>query len=96
VVAAFERDGVAGAPVLDIAGLMADPHVQFRQAFVSVPDDDGRPVVMPNLLFRLDRTPGEVRHPGRSLGADTEAILIDLLGLSRSRVAQLRKRGVVA
>ncbi len=53
-----------------MADLLADPHVAARDAIVEV---DG--VRMPGMLARLSRTPGEVRHAGRPLGADTEAVL---------------------
>jgi crotonobetainyl-CoA:carnitine CoA-transferase CaiB-like acyl-CoA transferase len=44
-----------------------------RAVFVNV---DG--VVMQAPVARLARTPGEVRHPGRALGADTEEVLEQL------------------
>jgi crotonobetainyl-CoA:carnitine CoA-transferase CaiB-like acyl-CoA transferase len=53
--------------------LLADPHVIARDVFVEV---DG--VVMQAPVARLLRTPGEVRFAGRTLGADTEAVLDDL------------------
>jgi crotonobetainyl-CoA:carnitine CoA-transferase CaiB-like acyl-CoA transferase len=56
-----------------MADLLADPHVQARGSVVEV---DG--VVMPGLVARLGATPGEVRHPGRPLGADTDAVLAEL------------------
>jgi hypothetical protein len=34
-------------------------------------------VAMPGPIARLSRTPGAVRHPGRPLGADTEAVRRD-------------------
>jgi alpha-methylacyl-CoA racemase len=53
---------------------MADEHVRARGTFVDV---DG--VTMPGPIARLDRTPGEIRHGGRPLGADTEAVLAEVL-----------------
>jgi crotonobetainyl-CoA:carnitine CoA-transferase CaiB-like acyl-CoA transferase len=63
--AAFEEAEAAAAPVLDVAELSADPHVQARGSLVDV---DG--IVMQGLLARLSRTPGQVRHAGRALGSD--------------------------
>ena len=48
---------------------------------------------MQNVPFRLSATPGAIRFTGRSLGADTDAILGDELGLD---LADLRERGIVA
>jgi crotonobetainyl-CoA:carnitine CoA-transferase CaiB-like acyl-CoA transferase len=73
VLAAFDAAHAAIGPVYTMRELMADPHVQERGVFVEV---DG--VVMQAPVARLSRTPGEVRHPGRALGADTEQVLEEL------------------
>ena len=73
VVAAFERAEAAAAIVLDVAGLLEDPHLQARGAFVDV---DG--VRMQGLVAALSATPGRVRAVGRPLGADTAEVLAEL------------------
>ncbi len=73
VLAAFEAAEAAIAPVYSMADLLADPHIAARDAIVEV---DG--VQMPGMLARFSRTPGAVRHAGRPLGADTDAVLTDL------------------
>jgi crotonobetainyl-CoA:carnitine CoA-transferase CaiB-like acyl-CoA transferase len=72
VLAAFEQAQAAIAPVYSMADLLADPHMAAREAIVEV---DG--VRMPSVLARLSETPGEVRHAGRDLGADTDEVLND-------------------
>lgn len=47
-------------------------------------------------MWRMGRTPGHIRSTGRALGANTEAILTDKLGLSSEQVQTLRGKGVVA
>ncbi|MGH2835138.1 MAG: CaiB/BaiF CoA transferase family protein [Solirubrobacteraceae bacterium] len=93
VLSAFTEAGAAIAPVYDVADLMADPQVQARDAITTVEDPELGPVRMQNLLFRMSATPGAIRFTGRRLGADTDAILGDELGLD---VAALRERGIVA
>jgi len=93
VLDAFTEAGAVIAPVYDVADLMADPHVIERETITTVEDEDLGPVRMQNLPFRLSATPGEIRFTGRPLGADTDAILGDELGLD---VADLRERGIVA
>jgi crotonobetainyl-CoA:carnitine CoA-transferase CaiB-like acyl-CoA transferase len=73
VLAAFDAVEAAIAPVYAMHELLADPHVIARDVFITV---DG--VVMQAPVARLDRTPGEVRFAGRTLGADTEAVLREL------------------
>ncbi len=73
VVAAFEEAQAAIGPVSTMRELLADEHVRARGVFVEV---DG--VVMPGPVVRLSRTPGEIRHAGRPIDADAEALLAAL------------------
>src|SRR6185437_7440256 len=93
VVEAFAQAGAAIAPVYDVADLMADEQMVARDAITAVDDPDLGPVRMQNLLFRMSATPGAIRFTGRPLGADTDAILGEELGLD---VADLRERWIVA
>jgi crotonobetainyl-CoA:carnitine CoA-transferase CaiB-like acyl-CoA transferase len=63
----FHTADAAIAPVLTMADLAADPHVQARQTLVEL---DG--VLMQNVVARLSKTPGRLRWAGRPLGADDE------------------------
>lgn len=94
-ITAFEQADAAIAPVYDVAELMADPHVQAVDMITEVPDEDLGRVKMQNVLYRMSETPGSIRWTGRSLGADTDAVLGDELGLTAERLAALRERGVV-
>jgi len=93
VIAAFTDAGAAVAPVYNVAELMADPQVIARDSITELNDPDLGPVRMQNVLFRMSATPGAIRFTGRPLGADTDAIIGDELGLD---VADLRERGIVA
>ena len=70
VIGEFRRVDAAIAPVLTMSDIFEDPHYRARGIITEV---DG--VAMQNVVARLSRTPGEIRHPGRSFGADTEAVL---------------------
>lgn len=61
----------AVGPVLDMAGVSADPHIRARRA-IAEPEDGGRP--MPGPIARLSRTPGRVRHEARTIDADGPTI----------------------
>lgn len=65
VLAEFEAAHAAAAPVYDMADIAADPHYRARGSIVEV---DGVP--MQGLVARLSKTPGQIRWPGRALGAD--------------------------
>ena len=43
----------------------------------------------------LTETPGRIDHLGRHLGADSDAVFGDLLGVDPDRLAALRAAGVI-
>ena len=55
----------AVGPVMDMADLAVDPHIQARDVFTNVGDTP-----MQSLIARLSATPGVLRWPGRPLDAD--------------------------
>jgi crotonobetainyl-CoA:carnitine CoA-transferase CaiB-like acyl-CoA transferase len=65
VLAGFHDADAAIAPVLTMADLAVDPHVQARESLTEL---DG--VLMQNVVARLSKTPGRLRWAGRPLGAD--------------------------
>jgi crotonobetainyl-CoA:carnitine CoA-transferase CaiB-like acyl-CoA transferase len=74
VLRVFTDAHAAIAPVYTMADLLADPHVVARGTFVEV---DG--VTMAGPSARLQRTPGAVHFAGRPVGADTDAVLAEVL-----------------
>ena len=73
VIDEFRRVDAAIAPVLDMGDIFRDAHYRARGIITEV---DG--VVMQNVIARLSKTPGSIRHPGRPFGADTETVLAKL------------------
>jgi crotonobetainyl-CoA:carnitine CoA-transferase CaiB-like acyl-CoA transferase len=78
VLAAFERAEAAAAPVYTMADLFDDPHIRSRHVITDVGG-----VQMQGPIARLSRSPARLRHPGRSLGADTDEVLAELEGSGR-------------
>jgi crotonobetainyl-CoA:carnitine CoA-transferase CaiB-like acyl-CoA transferase len=92
----FSDAGAAVAPVYKPSELLADPQVQALQLITEVQDEDLGPVRMQNVMWRMSETPGSIRSTGRALGADTDRVLLEDLGLTPEQVAGLRERGIVA
>jgi len=69
VIAEFEAAEAAIGPVMDLADIAADPHYAAREAVVDVGG-----VPQQSLIARLSATPGHLRHAGRGLDADGDAI----------------------
>jgi alpha-methylacyl-CoA racemase len=86
----FDGTDACVAPVLSLTEAPDHPHNVARGAFVEV---DG--VRQPAPAPRFSRTPGSVRRPAPTHGADTDAVLAEL-GLADEAVAALRAEGVVA
>jgi formyl-CoA transferase len=95
VVAAFDEAEAAAAPIYDISDVFADPQFQALDTITTVQDDQLGALRMQNVLFRLSRDKGAIRHAGRPLGADNEAVYRDELGLSVAQMADLAARGVI-
>ena len=91
----MDERGVAAGLIYKAADMLEDPQYQARQSIVEVPHPAFGSVKMQNTFPMLSRTPGEVRWPGPPLGAHTEEVLRDALGLDAAAVAGLRSRGVI-
>jgi crotonobetainyl-CoA:carnitine CoA-transferase CaiB-like acyl-CoA transferase len=95
VLAAFAEAEAAVAPVYDARDIVEDVHIRSTEMITEVDDEDLGPMLMHNVMWRMSESPGRIRFAGRSLGADTDSVLMDDLGLSVSEVEHLREVGVV-
>jgi len=64
VLSRFEAIEAPIAPINSISQILNDPHYLARQSFVEIPDQDLGSVVMQNVVPRMSRTPGSIRHTG--------------------------------
>ncbi len=84
----FEAAEAAVAPVNDTAQIFADPQVQARENIVAVEDEELGPVRMQNVVGRMSRTPGRIRHAGPVVGRYNREILVEQLGFSEDELKQ--------
>lgn len=91
----FEEKAVVAGPVLDIRDIFANPHYAARNDIVSVPDDDFGWVHMQAAIPKFSETPGLVRHSGRSVGHDNEAVFRGECGLSAEEYQRMQAAGVI-
>lgn len=94
VLAAFAEGGGAVAPVFSIVDILEDPHYASRETVTSVSDPDVGDLKMQNVIVRMDRSPGSVRHIGPPLGAHNEEVLTEL-GMDADDIARLRDGGII-
>ncbi|EER60930.1 L-carnitine dehydratase/bile acid-inducible protein F [Acidovorax delafieldii 2AN] len=94
--AALRKADVPAARIYSVADAFDDPHYRARNMLVTAPSSAlASGVMMTNVVPRLERTPGEVRHAGRRLGEDTRTILERWLALEDDDIAALADAGVV-
>jgi len=93
--AALEAAGVPAGRIYRAPDIIADPHVQARNAIIRVLHPEYGEMAMQNVAPRLSDTPGEVRHVAPALGADTAAVLEMYLGLDAAARDALAARKVI-
>jgi crotonobetainyl-CoA:carnitine CoA-transferase CaiB-like acyl-CoA transferase len=76
--------------------LASDPHIAAREMIARLAAGYERDVAMTNVVPKLSRTPGAIRHVGPALGAHTDEVLRGLAGASDDEIAELRNAGVLA
>jgi benzylsuccinate CoA-transferase BbsF subunit len=92
---ALQAAGVEAVPVQDFGDVFADPQLAHRGHFERL----DHPVLGPGAYerngFRLDGAETSYRRPSPILGEDTDAVLGDILGLSRAHIEVLREEGAL-
>lgn len=81
--------------VYTAADCAADPQFRARGMVREVSDPLLGPVLHPGIVPRLGAGPGEVRWTGPAVGADTDAVLRDVLGMDEAERGALRADGVI-
>ena len=78
-----------------ISDIFEEEHYRAREMLLRLVHPAWGEVMVPGVTPKLSETPGEVRHAGPALGADTGAVLERVLGLSAQEVAGLAAKGVL-
>jgi len=83
-------------PINDLAQVFAEPQLRHRKLRLDLPHPLAGTVPGVRNPVRFSRTPIEYDRPPPPLGADTDEVLRQRLGLDAAAVAGLRVRGIVA
>jgi len=90
-----ESGQVPCGPVYAIDEIFNDPQYAARDNILRMSDDRLGTLAIPNVVPRLTDTPGGVKWLGPSLGADTDTVYRDLLGLTTDELDRLRAAGAI-
>lgn len=93
VVAAAQELRLPFTEVMEPGEVMADPHHQSRESFVTIQHPGAGPVLQPGAPFRMDDSPWQTA-PAPTLGESNAAVLGPLAGATAD-VARLRAQEVV-
>lgn len=82
-------------PIHTIPEVFANEQVQARELQVDLQRPDGTPVSSVGFPAKLEKTPATYRVAPPALGADTEQVLVEELGLSEEEFASFRGKGII-
>ena len=94
-VALLDQAGVPTSPVLDVAQVMRLPHLRARDMVTSVEHPTAGSFEVTGVPVRLSETPGRVEGAPPLLGADTDAVLRQVLGLDDAELRSLHDTGAL-
>ena len=92
---ALERAGVPCGPINTIADVFADPQVQARGMRLDLPHPALGSVPSVANPIKYSATPLSYRSAPPMLGANTDEILRDILGIAPAEITRMRKAGIV-
>jgi crotonobetainyl-CoA:carnitine CoA-transferase CaiB-like acyl-CoA transferase len=91
----LQAAGVCAAPVNNEVEALADPQLKARDWFKEIDMPTVGRHRYPGYLFKLERTPDDVRLPPPRLGEHNEELYLDLLGFSREEYEAMIAKGIV-
>jgi benzylsuccinate CoA-transferase BbsF subunit len=91
----LQAAGVAAGAVLTTGEFVEDEHVKARGFMESFDHPVAGEKLYPGVPFKMSLTPGYIHRPAPCLGADTEYIFKNLLGLSDEHIKQLDDEGIL-
>jgi crotonobetainyl-CoA:carnitine CoA-transferase CaiB-like acyl-CoA transferase len=94
VIDTLEEVRVPVGPIYNVEDMMNDEHFQARGLFEEV-EINGKPLKIPAMIPRLEKTPGSTRWPGPKLGSHTDEVLRDVLGLDDAAMTALSDGGII-
>lgn len=95
ILLALEAAGVPCGPINDIKAVFNDASVVARGIRVELPHASGGTAPSVANPIRLSETPVQYRSAPPTLGQHTDAVLLELLGLSREAMSNLRSHKVI-
>jgi crotonobetainyl-CoA:carnitine CoA-transferase CaiB-like acyl-CoA transferase len=87
--------GVPAGLVYQPQDMLEDPHFAARESVTKVKDSRHGALMMQGVVPKFGQTRPSILWPGPALGAHTDAVLSDVLGLDAEEIDRLRKQGAI-
>ena len=91
----LETAGVATSPINTLRTVLSDPQTLANDMVVAAPDGAGGTRRLLGLPFKLSETRGAPGSAPPKQGADTEAVLRDVLGMTAAEIDALAAEGAI-
>ncbi|GAK12629.1 CaiB/BaiF CoA-transferase family protein [Geomicrobium sp. JCM 19039] len=92
----LEDHGVPSGLIYSAEDIVKDPHYAARDMIVTTKHPVLGDFPMPGIVPKLSRTPGQIQHAGSvTPGEANEEIYESLLHITKEKLAQLQKQGVI-
>ncbi len=91
----MELHAVPAGRIYKAADMLDDPHYEARDAIVKVNHPLYKKLFMQNIFPKLSETPGDIQWPGPELGQHNKEVYEDMLGITPSRLEELKAAGVI-
>jgi crotonobetainyl-CoA:carnitine CoA-transferase CaiB-like acyl-CoA transferase len=95
ITATLQAIGVAAIPTMSSKDLAQDPHLAERRFFPELEHPEAGRRLHTGIPWTMSGTPCRVQRPAPLVGADTEELLGELLGLSSAEIQRLRESGAL-
>lgn len=87
----LDAAGVPCAPINTVDKIVNDPQIKSREMIVEVEHPVAGKLKMPNVPFKMTKTPGKITSPAPLLGQHTNELLKEMFGWDEATVAEKLK-----
>lgn len=92
---ALDAVKVPCGPIMNIAQVMNDPHVQSRDMVVSLTHPVAGRLLVPGVPIKFSESPAAIKCAAPELGEHNKEVYTELLGMSEAEIDELKKKGTI-
>lgn len=92
---ALDAVKVPCGPIMNIAQVMNDPHIQSRDMVVSLTHPVAGRLLVPGVPIKFSESPAAIKCAAPELGEHNKEVYTELLGMSEAEIDELKKKGTI-